>query len=111
MMPPVWALASPIPGERLTSSMKGWRTAMSTGSTTSGGAGAPKPRPSRKAQARLLLSGAAIVLMIVFAVLNTDKVKVDWIVTTTQTPLIVVIIVSFVLGAIGGALLWRRRAG
>ena len=58
----------------------------------------------------MLISGAAVALMIVFAVLNTDKVKVDWIVTTTDTALIVVIVVSFLLGAIAGALFWRRRA-
>ena len=45
-----------------------------------------------------------------FAVLNTNKVKVDWIVTTSSTALIVVIVVSFLLGSIAGALFWRRRA-
>ena len=59
----------------------------------------------------MLISGAAVALVIVFAVLNTNKVKVDWIVTTSTTALIVVIVVSFVLGAIAGALFWRRRAG
>jgi len=68
-------------------------------------------RPRRKYQARMLISGAAVALVIVFAVLNTNKVKVDWIVTTSTTALIVVIVVSFVLGAIAGALFWRRRAG
>jgi uncharacterized integral membrane protein len=58
----------------------------------------------------MLVSGAAVALVIVFAVLNTNKVKVDWIVTTTDTALIVVIVVSFLLGAIAGALFWRRRA-
>lgn len=57
----------------------------------------------------MLASGAAIALFIVFAVLNTNKVEVNWIVATGHTALIVVIIVSFLLGAIGGALLWRRR--
>jgi uncharacterized integral membrane protein len=57
----------------------------------------------------MLVSGAAVALVIVFAVLNTNKVKVDWIVTTSDTALIVVIVVSFVLGAIAGALFWRRR--
>ncbi len=50
------------------------------------------------------------VLIIVFAVVNTDKVKVSWIVASTTTPLIVVIVVSFVLGLAGGYLLRGRRA-
>ena len=58
----------------------------------------------------MLVSGAVVALVIVFAVLNTNKVKVDWIVTTSNTALIVVIVVSFLLGSIAGALFWRRRA-
>lgn len=57
----------------------------------------------------MLVSGAVVVLVIVFAVLNTNKVKVDWIVTTSNTALIVVIVVSFLLGSIAGAIFWRRR--
>lgn len=57
----------------------------------------------------MLVSGGAVALVIVFAVLNTNKVKVDWIVTTSNTALILVIVVSFLLGAIAGALFWRRR--
>ncbi|HEY3945509.1 MAG TPA: hypothetical protein VGL78_09800 [Solirubrobacteraceae bacterium] len=58
----------------------------------------------------MLVSGAVVALVIVFAVLNTNKAKVDWIVTTSNTALIVVILVSFLLGSIAGALFWRRRA-
>ncbi len=50
-----------------------------------------------------------VALVVVFAVLNTEKVKVDWIVVTSHTALIIVIIVSFLLGAISGAAFWRRR--
>ena len=63
----------------------------------------------RRAQARLLLAGAAVALVVVFAVLNLHKVKMDWIVTTTQTSLTVVIAVSFLLGVLVGIVLWRRR--
>ena len=46
----------------------------------------------------------------VFAVLNTDKVTVHWLVGTTRTPLILVIVLSFVLGlAVGAALSAVRR--
>ena len=58
----------------------------------------------------MLVSGAVVALVIVFAVLNTNKIKVDWIVTTSNTALIVVIVVSFLLGSVAGALFWRRRA-
>lgn len=65
---------------------------------------------SKREQVRMALAGAAVVLAIVFALVNLDKVKVNWIVTTSQTPLIVVIAVSFVLGSLAGALVWRARA-
>jgi uncharacterized integral membrane protein len=37
-----------------------------------------------------------------FAVANLDEVQVNWLLGTGQTPLIVVIAVSFVLGAAAG---------
>lgn len=67
------------------------------------------PPGRKRAQARLIIAGVALGLIIVFAVVNLHKVKVDWIVTTTQTSLTVVIAVSFLLGVLGGILLWRRR--
>ena len=74
-----------------------------------GAAPGAKPQPRRKDQARHLAAGAVVALVVVFAVLNTEKVKVDWIVVTSHTALIIVIIVSFLLGAISGAAFWRRR--
>ena len=47
---------------------------------------------------RILISIVVAVLVTLFCVLNTDDVKVNWIVETTHTPLIVVIIVSLVIG-------------
>lgn len=64
---------------------------------------------SRSEQLRLGALGAALALAIIFAVLNLDRVRVNWIVTHSATPLIFVIAVSFVLGAIVGVSLWRRR--
>ncbi|HYN50439.1 MAG TPA: LapA family protein [Thermoleophilaceae bacterium] len=43
-----------------------------------------------------------------FAVLNFDKVEVNWLLGTWSTPLIIVIAVSFLLGAGAGFLLARR---
>jgi uncharacterized integral membrane protein len=56
----------------------------------------------------------AIVILAVlgglFAVLNLDDVKVNWLLGTWSTPLIVVIAVSFLIGAGLGLLVARRRA-
>ena len=44
----------------------------------------------------------------VFAVINLDEVEVDWLIGSWQTPLIVVIVVSMLLGAGLDRLLVRR---
>ena len=46
----------------------------------------------------------------VFAVANLDEVKVNWILNTWKTPLIVVIALSMLVGAGLGYLVSRRRA-
>ena len=50
-------------------------------------------------------------LAVLFAVLNFDEVSVNWVLGTWETPLIVVIAVSFLLGAGAGLLIARRRSG
>jgi uncharacterized integral membrane protein len=45
----------------------------------------------------------------VFAAVNLDEVKVNWILGTWRTPLIVVIALSMVVGAALGFLVSRRR--
>jgi uncharacterized integral membrane protein len=55
---------------------------------------------------------AALVLAalgIAFAVANLDEVKVNWVLDTWRTPLILVIAVSMVIGAALGFLASRRR--
>ena len=74
----------------------------------------PQPvarRQSKRRQIELGLGGAATAIAIVFGIVNAGDVTVDWIVTSSQTPLIIVIAVSFLLGAVAGVLLARRRAG
>ena len=44
-----------------------------------------------------------------FAVANLDEVKVNWVIATSTTPLIVVIALSMVIGAGLGYLAARRR--
>ena len=46
---------------------------------------------------------------ITFAVVNLDEVKVNWILGTWETPLIVVIALSLVIGAGLGLLIARGR--
>ena len=43
-----------------------------------------------------------------FAVLNFDEVEVNWLITTSSTPLVIVIVVAFAAGAVTGWLLARR---
>jgi lipopolysaccharide assembly protein A len=63
---------------------------------------------ARSDQAKLIVAGVVGALIVVFAVANLEEVEVDWLVTTAQTPLIVVIAVSFLAGAVTGALALRR---
>jgi uncharacterized integral membrane protein len=46
-----------------------------------------------------------------FAILNSQSVQVHWLVRTTTTPLIVVIVMFGAIGFGAGWLLARRRAG
>jgi uncharacterized integral membrane protein len=65
---------------------------------------------SRKESARLVVVAAVSALLALFAVLNLDEVEVNWIVGTFDTPLIVVVAVSVLIGAALGYLAARRRA-
>jgi uncharacterized integral membrane protein len=53
----------------------------------------------------LVLTG----LGVLFALLNTDEVDVNWLLGTWSTPLIVVIAVSMLIGTGLGLLVARRR--
>jgi uncharacterized integral membrane protein len=64
---------------------------------------------STRDNARLIGAGLAATLAVLFALFNLDKVKVNWIFGTVQTPLIVLIVVVFALGLGAGLLLARRR--
>ena len=64
---------------------------------------------SRRERIRTGMAFALGALTVLFAVVNLDEVEVSWIVGTWQTPLIVVILVSVLLGAALGWILARRR--
>ena len=67
----------------------------------------PAGRDRRKLAAALIL-GSPVVL---FAALNLDEVRVNWILGEWNTPLIVVIVLSVLVGALLGFLAGRRRGG
>jgi uncharacterized integral membrane protein len=69
-----------------------------------------QPERSRKDRARLVAVAGVSALAALFAVLNLDEVEVNWIVGTFDTPLIIVIAVSILLGAALGYVAARRRA-
>ena len=73
------------------------------------GRGPAKSRP-RKESARLVVVAGVSALAALFAALNLDEVEVNWIVGTWDTPLIVVVAISVVIGAVLGFLAARRRA-
>jgi uncharacterized integral membrane protein len=58
----------------------------------------------------LVLAGLLGGLAVAFALLNTGHVEVDWILGSWSTPLIVVIVVSMLVGALLGFTL-AKRAG
>jgi uncharacterized integral membrane protein len=68
------------------------------------------PRHSRARDARLILTGIALALLVWFAVVNLQQVQIRFWVRTAAAPLIVVIIISGFLGAAVTSLWgWLRR--
>jgi uncharacterized integral membrane protein len=70
-----------------------------------------RPERSRRERARVVVVAGVSALAALFAVLNLDEVEVNWIVGTFDTPLIVVIAVSILVGAALGYVAARRRTG
>jgi uncharacterized integral membrane protein len=67
------------------------------------------PERSRKQRARLIGGVALGALGVGFALVNLDEVEVNWIVGTWDTPLIIVIAISILVGAALGFVVARRR--
>jgi uncharacterized integral membrane protein len=64
---------------------------------------------SRKEKARLVVAGTLGGLTVAFGLLNLNQVEVNWILGTWETPLILVIAISLLVGALFGFALARRR--
>jgi uncharacterized integral membrane protein len=69
-----------------------------------------RPPKQRDYLSKTIAAVAVAVLLIAFGISNRNDVPIDWLVTTTKTPLILVIVVSALLGAILGALAVRGRS-
>ena len=69
-----------------------------------------QPPKQRDLTSKTIAALAVAVLLIAFGLSNRYDVPIDWLVGTTDTPLIVVIVVSAALGAILGGLAVRGRS-
>jgi uncharacterized integral membrane protein len=69
------------------------------------------PARGRREQVRTIAAFGLGGLGALFALLNVDEVEVNWILGTWSTPLIIVIALSFLVGAAAGFLVARRRGG
>ena len=57
-----------------------------------------RPRRSARERSRTIALVVLAILVTLFAVLNVDKVKVNWIVGSGRAPLIIVIVISLLIG-------------
>jgi uncharacterized integral membrane protein len=64
---------------------------------------------SKKDTVRLIAGAVLLVLLVLFVVANTDKTKIDFLVTDVDLPLILVLAVTAVLGALVYELFRFRR--
>jgi uncharacterized integral membrane protein len=71
----------------------------------------PGPAPKeRDLKSKTIAAVAVAILLIAFGLSNRNDVAINWLVGTTDTPLIIVIVVSAALGAILGAAVVRGRS-
>jgi putative membrane protein len=68
----------------------------------------PEDKPDKAASARLAVAATLGGIAAIFAVINLDDVEVNWLIGSWQTPLILVIVLSMLLGAGLDRLLVRR---
>ena len=67
-------------------------------------------KPDRGFESKTLAALVLGALLVAFAVGNSQKVEVDFLVTTTDVPLVIVILIGVLLGAVLGAFAhWRSH--
>jgi uncharacterized integral membrane protein len=88
------------------------RSSDEDGGGTDGGGGrhSGKREVDRRRQVRLIAIVVAVVVLGWFAVANTRKVQIDFWVFHRQAPLILVILISGLLGAVIALLIMRRKS-
>ncbi len=70
----------------------------------------PTPdQQDRERLVRMLVAAAIVVVLIIFALVNRERVTVDWILFERRSRLIYVIIGAALLGALADRLFQRRR--
>jgi lipopolysaccharide assembly protein A len=69
----------------------------------------PEDKPDKAGNTRVAVAAVVGGIAAVFAVINLDDVEVNWLVGSWQTPLILVIVLSMLLGAGLDRLLVRRQ--
>jgi uncharacterized integral membrane protein len=70
----------------------------------------PSPdQQDRQRLTRMLIAAAIVLVVLIFALVNRERVTVDWILFERRSRLIYVIIGSALLGALAGRLLQRRH--
>jgi uncharacterized integral membrane protein len=74
---------------------------------TPSGEGERAPRDHGR-DLRMIVTGVAAVLLVWFALVNLQDVKIHFWVHTERSPLIVVVLIAAILGALFGHLLTRR---
>ena len=65
-------------------------------------------QPDDKGAGRLIVAGIIVLVVILFALFNRERVQVDWILFERSSRLIYVIIGSALLGALADRMLVRR---
>ncbi|HEX4109826.1 MAG TPA: LapA family protein [Solirubrobacteraceae bacterium] len=63
---------------------------------------------TRREQARLYAAGVLGAIIVLFAFFNLRSVKVDWVAGSGHSPLILVIVIAFLVGAVVGRPLLSR---
>lgn len=66
-------------------------------------------RQDRDRVTRLLVAAVIVLVVVLFALFNRERVSVDWIIFERRSRLIYVIIVSALLGALADRMLQRRH--
>jgi len=73
----------------------------------------PQPESARRSRRQQTRTVAVLILAVaitLFAVLNVNEVKVDWVVGSGHAPLIIVIVISLLIGVVIGHFAERRAA-